>query len=221
MKKNLFYFVCLVAAVVVTSCSTSKVVSTARILDPITNPIYADLDIKAQKVTGVFNYECKKNAPINEKEMRANAVYSALKESNADVLVAPMYQINTKIMGKKYVTVTVTGYPATYKNFRPIDPVEFASLETVEANNGVLVLVGKDQNENVLGYQVVVACDKKVNTIDMDMLTLDKIVFDSNEQQVGAGVQVSHPTVTSDEPGLFKKLISKKGNKEKGKKKDK
>ncbi|MCR4964284.1 MAG: hypothetical protein K6A41_01355 [Bacteroidales bacterium] len=219
MKKHLLYSLSLVIALLVTSCSTSKVVSTSRILEPTTNPVYADLDIKTQKVTGVFNYECKKNAPVNEKEMRDNAVYVALKDLNADVLVAPMYQINTKVMGKKYVTVTVSGYPAFYKNFRSVEPAEFASLETVESNNGVVILVGKDQNEKVLGYQVIVSADKSVNTIDMDMMTLDKIIFDGHQQQVGSFVEVTQPSGEAKAFNPFSKLMGKKANKEKNKSK--
>lgn len=219
MRKHLLYLLCLVIAIAATSCSTSKVVSTARILEPVTYPIHADLDIKAQKVTGVFNYECKKNIAVNEQEMKDNAVYAALREANADVLVAPMFQVNTKVMGKKYVTVTVTGYPATYKNFRPIEPEKFASLETIESNNGVILLIGKDQDENVLGYQVVVPADKSINTIDMDMVTLDKIILDG-KQYTGSSVEVHHPTednATNNNP--FSKLKDKV--KARGKKKDK
>ena len=159
MKKSLFYFLCLVAAFVISSCSTSKVVSTARTLEPKTAPVWADLDIRTQKVTGVYNYECKKNVIVDEKMLMDNAVYEALKDLKADVLVAPQYQINTKTMGKKYVTVSVNGYPAFYTNFRPIVPKEFAELETIESSNGVIILVGKDQNNKVLGYQVIVSAD--------------------------------------------------------------
>ena len=45
------------------------------------------------------------------------AVTDALKKSNSDVLVEPRYEINTSF---KQTTVGVSGYPATYKDFRPM-----------------------------------------------------------------------------------------------------
>jgi hypothetical protein len=46
-----------------------------------------------------------------------NAVYDALKNAKADVLVEPLFDTESS-NGK--TTVTVRGFPATYKNFRPI-----------------------------------------------------------------------------------------------------
>ena len=217
MKRNLFYLICLVASVCITSCAgVSKVVSTARTLEPETAPIVADLDIKTQKVTGVYNFECKKNAVVDEKTLMNNAVYEALKDMKADVLVAPQYQINTRTMGKKYVTVTVNGYPAFYKNFKTVVPKEFAELETVESNNGIAVLIAKDQNNNVIGYQVIVSADKNVKTIDMDLLTLDKVVLDGQNQVVTSSVVVNEPV--AEKSNMFTKLFAKKSSSKKEKK---
>jgi hypothetical protein len=51
-----------------------------------------------------------------------NATAAALRaNNNADVLVAPQYDANYKVIfgHKKIKSVTVYGYPATYTNIRP------------------------------------------------------------------------------------------------------
>lgn len=171
MKKVLFISLCLVASVCFFSCTTESktfVSTTSRTLEPKIYPILADLDIKTQKVTGVYNYECDNGEFVDENVLKSNAVYQALKEIKADILVAPQYQVTTKTMGRQYITVTVTGYPAFYKNFRPMG--EFSELETVETKSGVVVVVAKDQNKAVLGYQVVVPSGPGARTIDMDLV---------------------------------------------------
>ena len=50
----------------------------------------------------------------------STAVYEALQEYGGDVLVGMEYSVN--VNSRKVVYVTVTGYPATYKNFRSLAP---------------------------------------------------------------------------------------------------
>ena len=53
---------------------------------------------------------------------------NAIKTANADVLIAPVYEIETK--GNK-TTVTVTGFAATYKNFRNATVADSTLVEAV------------------------------------------------------------------------------------------
>lgn len=213
MKKILFFSLSLVASVCFFSCSTeSKTVvsTTSRTMEPKIYPILADLDIKTQKVTGVYNYECDNGESVDENVLKSNAVYQALKEIKADILVAPQYQVTTKTMGRQYITVTVTGYPAFYKNFRPAG--EFSELETVE-KGGVVVLVAKDKNNTIMGYQVVVPSGPGARTIDMDLVNYGangKASTNSVIVNETAGGKTGNNTNDNSKTNAFSKLFGKK-----------
>lgn len=98
----------------------------------IQKPVVADLDVKESRVTG----SATAKRSITETEIKQMAVYDALKKSNSDVLVEPRYEITTNM---KETTVTVTGYPGTYKNFRPMEVqdtmfIDRAALNTVKTD---------------------------------------------------------------------------------------
>ena len=78
----------------------------------IQKTVIVDLKVKETKVTGQATGNVTAAAQVNNE-----AVAAALKSSGADVLVEPVYSSVTN--GSK-ITVTVTGFPATYHNFRPI-----------------------------------------------------------------------------------------------------
>lgn len=86
----------------------------------------ADLDISPKKIS--FYYKVPKSVRRGgTKSVKATAVAEALKANgNADVLVAPQFEM--KIRRGSIRELTVTGYPATYKNFRAgkfaIDPAD-------------------------------------------------------------------------------------------------
>lgn len=87
-----------------------------------TNNVIADLEVKEQKVTGTANgLSIKGNTVESTKE---EAVFLALKSANdADILVQPKYEITVSSDGA--IVVVVTGYPAKYKNFRPLQKSDF------------------------------------------------------------------------------------------------
>ena len=62
----------------------------------------------------------------------AEAIANALKGLNADVLIEPAYEIAT-ISDK--ITVTVTGRPAFYKNFRTIKSEDIELIQKQKAVN--------------------------------------------------------------------------------------
>ncbi|MBK8947872.1 MAG: hypothetical protein IPM68_03145 [Flavobacteriales bacterium] len=102
------------AAFVLSSCASTVSTRTSKTMDiygpgVIHHPVLVDLDVKETKVTGsttIINSSSEENG-------KRLAVIEALKDSGADVLVQPVYQIETK--GSR-TTYTVTGFPATYKN---------------------------------------------------------------------------------------------------------
>lgn len=54
---------------------------------------------------------------------RQNTIEEFIRANNADVIVQPLFTVNTEDNNTKTtVTVTLAGYPANYKNFRPYEP---------------------------------------------------------------------------------------------------
>jgi hypothetical protein len=58
--------------------------------------------------------------------VKKNAVADALKNAKADVLIEPKFEIEKK---SSTITASVTGFPAFYKNFRPITQDDVKLLE--------------------------------------------------------------------------------------------
>ena len=112
-------FIALATAIIsLGACKTLESSNTAKDADiygptVFQTPVMADLDVKDTKVTAT--YSCSASVPVES--AKSMALLEALKSSNADVLIEPRYEINRTI-GK--MVVIVVGYPATYKNFRPM-----------------------------------------------------------------------------------------------------
>lgn len=119
MKKLLYIIAITIFA---SSCSTLRK-SSATVMDvetSITSKNTAELVVSDEKISYTYT-PTKADRKAGLKHVEMNAVAAALKENeNADVLVHKnqevVYRIN--MFGcKKIKSVTVTGYPANYKNF--------------------------------------------------------------------------------------------------------
>ena len=101
------------------SCSSMKsTTNTAKSLSiygsgVIQKPVIVELDVKQARVTATVTGKLGSNIEV----LKASAVSQAVKNAGADVLVEPTYNI---VSQRGVSTVTVTGFPATYKNFRDI-----------------------------------------------------------------------------------------------------
>ena len=113
------------------SCTTQHAITTKTTdiygVGVIQKPVLADMEVKEEKTSATINARGKR---IND-DLKNKAVAEAVKKSNADVLVEPRFE--TDIKGRK-MTVTVTGFPATYKNFHTIkqDEVELLKVAKVK-----------------------------------------------------------------------------------------
>ncbi|MGM9841612.1 MAG: hypothetical protein ACI31D_05365 [Candidatus Limisoma sp.] len=121
MKKVVFFAGLLLLCA---SCKTVHKTSTTRqISAPIEAAVTADLDVQKTKISYTY-YPTKSVRRGGEKNVKAAAVAEALRmNGNADVLVESQEEVyvRTGLTGKKIKSVTVTGYPATYKNFKSVD----------------------------------------------------------------------------------------------------
>jgi predicted small secreted protein len=115
MKK---IFLILLSATLFTSCNMLERTTSSRTQDInkgdiVQKPLLVDLNVQETKVTG----SAIGKTTSNIEQLKKEAVANALKTANADILVEPKYVIENT---NRSITVTVTGYPATYKNFRQI-----------------------------------------------------------------------------------------------------
>ena len=80
-------------------------------------PVIADLEVQQSKITGTAS-----GRQSEFEQLKVLATENALSKTNADVLVEPRY--SWEIAGYDKMTMQVTGYPATYKNFRSISELD-------------------------------------------------------------------------------------------------
>lgn len=114
--KKIFLFATLIVALTLGSCSSVKHTSTTVDVNTgVCSFSTADLQVSPNKIS--FKYTPSKEV-LRAGKVVETAVAEALHANgNADVLVAPQYEIKTKCKKIKYVIVE--GYPATYVNVRP------------------------------------------------------------------------------------------------------
>jgi hypothetical protein len=115
MKRTLSFSVSIAILAAVAGCSNTQKSNTLRAaeLTPKAHavPTVADLEVADKKVLGQA-----KGKTVSKHDLEQEAIAEALKPVNADVLVGVGYFYEEN---GKDLTVTVVGYPARYKNFRP------------------------------------------------------------------------------------------------------
>lgn len=114
----------LVVSLGMTSCSSVyKTASTRNVNAPLVAAVISDLEVSNQKITYTLY-------PTNEvrKGGLKNCINTAIREAllqngKGDILIETQEAVVQRygFFGKKIKSVTVTGYPAKYKNFRSAD----------------------------------------------------------------------------------------------------
>ncbi len=103
--------------------------ATAHSIDPVatahTTPIVADLSVTQTRITHKETFgnnltaadltNPNRSAEINY--LKDYTLTRAAKLNNADIIIAPTYDIKTS-QDMNTITVEITGYPASYTNFR-------------------------------------------------------------------------------------------------------
>ena len=125
--KKIIIFSCLLAALAFSSCS-KKTYSYAetRTVEPTQSvnvvPVVAELEVSQERITYAERLSIKANSLSNsefkalvEKE-KAQIISNATTAHSADLLVAPVVSVQTDV--KNNIIVSVSGYPAKYKNYR-------------------------------------------------------------------------------------------------------
>jgi len=109
-------------ASVITGTARSKEVPGAVLHQPVTS----NLEVRNTRATGRATVTLRQEALG-----RNNALRAAIASAQADVLVAPTYTVERD---GSNLTVTVTGYPATYKDFRSATAADLELLSAAAAD---------------------------------------------------------------------------------------
>lgn len=109
--------------------SYSKTTVTTDVQGPVViqKPVIADLEVQGVRVTGTATSK----GSTSIEGLKQEALNDALTKSKADILVEPRYEI---ISSFNHSTVNVTGYPATYKNFRSMEASDTLFLSNAPLN---------------------------------------------------------------------------------------
>lgn len=121
MKKLFFSFAIIVC---LASCKSLHQSATTRAISaPVVGAATAEMIVSEQQIS--FTYMPPKNI---RRVGTQNCINAAIREAlvqngNADVLVECQEAIleRTGLFGKKIKKVTITGYPAKYRNFAPVE----------------------------------------------------------------------------------------------------
>lgn len=146
--KKIAFFCTACGLMLISSCTTVK--KTATAVD-VSNgvyqyPVVANLEVK-EKVEATKEWSFR---PFHIGEMKVsvakgNLISETLKNCNADVLLEPQFHFTKVPFGMR--KLVVTGYPASYKNFR--DATE-KDMEVIKAANNPNVRT----NYNEIGFDI-------------------------------------------------------------------
>jgi len=109
------------------SCTTLRqegsTVRTTDIYGPgvLQHPVIADMDVDINKVEGMA-----RSSQMTINQLKALAIKNALEQSAADILVEPSFEIEQRASDK---VVKVSGFPATYTGFRPLEHADIPLIE--------------------------------------------------------------------------------------------
>jgi hypothetical protein len=87
------------------------------------HPVIGELEVDIEKVSGSVE---RSGRVTNIDPLKILAMNDAIKIAGADILVEPTFEI---VSENSKTTVTVTGYPASYTNFRSITMDDVPLLE--------------------------------------------------------------------------------------------
>lgn len=155
MKKFiLFAFIALGACL--SSCKSPSIAYSTRTARSQEMPVdvwstwtTADLNISDQKVRFTLDIPQNNNVLITESQYKENAIGELLEKNNADVLINPTYKCDYK--NGRLVSITVSGYPATYRNFRSVsfeDQVKYM-VDKEKASNAPQVVINGGENNQI------------------------------------------------------------------------
>lgn len=114
------------------SCSTiSNTCESTYVDTKVVSVTVADMKVQPQRVEHTHSWKWSPFKIRSISKETENATGELLKKQNADVLVEPQYTV-TKRGWFRGGSVTVSGYPATYYNFRPMTEKDATTIATLD-----------------------------------------------------------------------------------------
>ncbi len=128
---KLKYLFIAIVGLIVCSCSSVKHTSTALGVDTrVVSFTVADLDVQPTKVSKTYSWNYNPFRRISINTIKTNTTALLLQENDADILVEPQYIIEKRgfLRGG---SVTVIGFPASYKDFHKMNETEAIIMKAV------------------------------------------------------------------------------------------
>lgn len=129
-----------IAALALSSCSTITHTSqTAAVDTQVYNLTVADMKVAAKKDSVTVDWKWNPLSTVSLKAQKESATHSLLQKSDADVLVEPEYIVHRRGIFRGG-SVTVTGYPANYSNFRAMTTEDAEKIATINGDNTIVMV---------------------------------------------------------------------------------
>ncbi len=171
MKKTLLLLL-LPAALVVSCAAPQRFVTysenSAYYVDPsgrvFTTPLISDVSVSGTRITfeQVFDNHplgsSKHRRDLNEKDIEHMKTYTMAQAAftyHADIIVYPVFALKTS-KDASTITVTITGYPASYTNFRNATMEDFELINASEMKD----YIGELAKKGIVASPCPQGCDK-------------------------------------------------------------
>lgn len=135
---------CACAAISITSCQMVQQTADTVGIDAkvVQVPTVADLDVQPQRVTSTQTWRWRflNVDQLSLGQRKLNLIYDMVNEAKADVLVEPQVRFTKKFFGER--SLTISGYPASYKNFRKPTAEDLKAIRAANGTPEKVVVVG-------------------------------------------------------------------------------
>lgn len=110
-------------------------------------PQIAELQIDTNKISGTMAFKVSDPPTDAELKQAEQAVtFDVLKRTKNDLIVHPVYEIDQQGTN---LNITVTGFPAKYKSFKPVTQEDLKLIETIKTSSEVKVVEFSNYHEQV------------------------------------------------------------------------
>lgn len=121
-----------IAVLALCSCTTIQHTTTSEEVDTqVHNLTVADVNVSKERVSHTYNWNWDPLSTISLSDKKKSAAAELLNEQGGDVLVEPQYVVKRRGVFRGG-EITVSGYPATYRNFRSMTQSDADIIATID-----------------------------------------------------------------------------------------
>ena len=188
--------------------TTISDVNTANFIDGgiFVTPVVADLDIRPNRITETTKLTFPLSTRPDMIDLRRQAIANAILKADADVLIEPIFNIdvntNTQTSQAEY-TMTIRGYPASYRNFRQITQRDTLMLNYIKPLQSGIDMIVTDHGI-VSSHQLITGSNQTSRNVTLNIV--------NNSTQPIREIFIREEGTASWSPNLLPSVISH-GNK--------